>query len=65
MSMIGSSWEDEPTPEERYEDITGQKYFGSRRNLEKDIENEINSSYTSKTSRNQLRDLLNDINEQD
>lgn len=61
MSIIGSSWKDDPTPEERYEDITGQKYQGNIKDLSKDIEKEIDSSYTSKTGRNQLRDLLNDI----
>lgn len=61
MSIFGNSWKNEPSDEEKYEEITGQKYNGD--NLIKDIEKEIKSSHTSKESRKQLFDLLSQINQ--
>lgn len=60
MALFGSDWKDEVSNEEKYEQITGQKYAGD--NLRKDIEHEIDSGYTSKESRSQLLDLLADLN---
>ena len=59
MSIIGSSWSDEPSPEEQYKEITGEDFYGDSRELRKQIERKIGDGYTSKTERNKLRDLLN------
>lgn len=61
MAMIGGGWKEEPTPEEQYEEITGRKFHGTRRELEKEIEKGIDDGWTSKTERNQLRDLQSKI----
>ena len=64
MSILGSSWKDESVLlEEKYENITGQQYTGN--NLRKDVEKEIESNYTSKESRKQLLNLLQEIYEND
>lgn len=64
MSMIGSSWKDDPTPEEQHKEITGREFCGSKRELEKEIQKGIDSGYSSKTERSRLRDLQVDINQQ-
>lgn len=63
MSILGSSWKDESVIlEEKFENITGQQYTGN--NLRKDVEKEIESNYTSKESRRQLLNLLQEINKE-
>lgn len=57
MSIIGSSWKDEATPEEEYGDITGEEFSGSRKDLEKRISRKLEDSYTGKSERSKLRDL--------
>lgn len=62
MSIIGSSWKDEETPEEQYESITGNKYQGDKGELHKQIEKDIDDSYTSKTERIKLMNLQSKLN---
>jgi len=61
MSIIGSSWKEEPTPEEQYEEITGNKFQGTQKELEKEIEKSLDNNWTSKTERSKLRDLQVDM----
>ena len=64
MSIIGSSWKEEPSNEEKYNEITGREYSGlsdeqlSRR-IEKDLQNDL---WLSRYERNRLEDLLEQIN---
>lgn len=61
MSLIGSSWKEEPSPEEIYKEITGDNFIGSKTELKKEIEKEIDNQYTSRLSRNKLQDLLKEL----
>lgn len=62
MSIIGSSWKEEPTPEDQYKEATGNDFYGSKEELKKQLEKDINGSHTSRSERNSLRDLLNELN---
>lgn len=60
MSIIGNGWKDEPTPQETYQEITGEEFNGDERELRKRIEKKLEDAYTSRTERNRLQGLLND-----
>lgn len=66
MSMFGSSWkDDQPSDDEvqRYERITGNVFpFGSKADLQKEIEKSKDSGHSSRTEQSDLSDLLSDIN---
>lgn len=63
MGIIGRNWSEDPALEEQYEEITGNKFNGSKRDLEKEIELGINNNFTSRTERKKLIDLQNNINQ--
>lgn len=59
MSIIGSSWKEEyPSDDEvrKYNEITGEDFNGSKKDLEKRIEHVRNSNWSSRRKR---KDLLN------
>tara|TARA_R100000951_G_C2592367_1_gene165477 strand:+ start:654 stop:866 length:213 start_codon:yes stop_codon:yes gene_type:complete len=59
MSIIGSNWKDEePYVEEvrQFQDITGENFYGSKKDLEKRINKIKNSNCVSRKER---RDLIN------
>jgi hypothetical protein len=61
MSIIGSQWKDEPSDEEKFNDITGDTRTGrSDKELEKDIEKAKENG--SRTERQKLGDLQQEIN---
>jgi hypothetical protein len=62
MSIIGSSWKGEETPQEQYKNITGNEFHGTENELRKQIEKDIGSGYTSRIERSKLRDLNNQVN---
>lgn len=62
MALFGSSWKDEPTPEEQYNEITGEEFHGDSKELRKRIENKLQETHITKTERNKLNELLNDEN---
>lgn len=57
MALFGSNWKDEPTSEEKYEEITGQKFYGDKDELDRQIDKDLMNPYTSKTDRASLLDL--------
>lgn len=64
MSIIGNSWKEEPSNEEKYNEITGREYSGLSdeqvaARIEKDLQNDL---WLSKHERNRLGDLLEQIN---
>jgi len=61
MATFGRSWIDEPTDEEKYEEITGHPFQGTKKELEKEIEKTVDNNWTSKTERRKLIDLQVEI----
>jgi len=68
MSIIGSSWkEEEPTDDEvrRFQDTTGETFYGSKKDLKKRIETLKESNFTSRLEQERLSDLLIDLEKED
>lgn len=66
MSLIGSSWkEDYPSDEEvgRFEKITGEKFYGSTKELKRRIEKSRDSGHSSRKETSDLLDLGCDMDE--
>lgn len=61
MGIIGSSWKDEPSSEEKYEEITGQKFYGDKDELDRQIDKDLSDPYLSKSDRNKLQDLQSEL----
>ena len=60
MSIIGSNWKEEyPSDDEvrRYNEITGEDFYGSKEELEKRIERVRDSNWSSRKERKDLFDL--------
>lgn len=59
MAMFGSSWKDDPTPEERYEEITGYKFDGDNKKLKSHIDRLLDElpSLSSMSEIKQLQEL--------
>lgn len=65
MSMILSSLKEEKTNEEIYNAIIGSEYIGrSNEELFKDMESKLSDSYTSRTERKEILNLMQRINYQ-
>lgn len=58
MGILGHNWKDEETPEQRFEDFTGQK---PSEDIVKDIDRLLESPYASRTDRRVLGELKADI----
>jgi hypothetical protein len=66
MSIIGSSWKEEyPSDDEiiKYNEITGENFYGSKDELQKRIEKISDSNFTSQTERKDLFKLSEDLNQ--
>ena len=66
MGIIGSSWKnEEPSEDEiqQFKNITGEEFYGSKRNLQKRIDTLKQSNWTSRTERKNLIDLESQLNE--
>lgn len=59
MSIIGSSWKDEETPEEKFEQITGYKLSSDE--IPKEIDKRLESNWISRSERQELKDLQNSM----
>ena len=65
MSIIGSSWkEDSPSDDEirRFEEATGEEFYGSKKELEHRIKRSKESAYASRKEVKDLSDLEEDLN---
>lgn len=63
MALFGSDWKDDQTPHERFEEITGESLVNySLSELRKNIALKIESGFTGRVERNELRGLESDIN---
>jgi hypothetical protein len=66
MSIIGSSWKEEyPSDDEiiKYNEITGENFYGSKDELQKRIEKISDSNFTSQKERKDLFKLSEDLNQ--
>lgn len=61
MSILGSNWKEEETPQEKYDKIIGGEFYGDENELRKQIEKDIDNNFTSKTERRDLMDLFNEL----
>ncbi len=66
MSIIGSSWKEEyPSSDEikRFEEITGETFYGSKKELQKRIDINKQSTYASRKEIKDLSKLEDDLNQ--
>jgi len=59
MSMIGSSWKDDETPAEKFEEITGYKPESD--NIPREIDKRLEGTWLSRSERQELNDLQNSM----
>lgn len=54
MALFGRNWINDPTPEEKFEAITG---YQAEDNLKKEVEERIESPWISNSERKKLQEL--------